>query len=67
MSVDSSLGSSNGGRPLSPVRKYGGPSVPCHACARGPCHSGCGIGTYVGRRCGDPPAVVCRVWTGSNF
>ena len=25
MSVDSSLGSSNGGRPLSPVRKYGIP------------------------------------------
>jgi DNA repair protein RadC len=25
MSVDSSLGSSNGGRPLSPVRKYGVP------------------------------------------
>ena len=25
MSVDSSLGSSNGGRPLNPVRKYGVP------------------------------------------
>jgi hypothetical protein len=42
-------------------------SVPCDPRARGPCHSGCGIGPHIGRRGGHSPALVCRIWTESNF